>query len=166
MDKNKLEIVTGELIDSKHARIHRTIGSTRMDIKLLNTDIENNLYNVLEPLAVIGKQAGIPYPHGVVEKVSKILFGTHAHDSIGGCNSDKVNQDIKQRLLNAKEMVDTQIELHLRLMCLGNQESSETIVLVNPLPEKRVDQMVDLEILTRTKGFRIFDENKQALTTE
>ena len=163
LDKDKLEVVTGELIDSKHARIHRTIGSTRMDIKLLNTDIENNLYNVLEPLAVIGEQAGIPYPHGVVEKVSKILFGTHAHDSIGGCNSDKVNQDIKQRLLNAKEMVDTQIELHLRLMCLGNQESSETIVLVNPLPEKRVNQMVDLEILTRTKGFRIFDENKQAL---
>lgn len=163
LDKDKLEVVTGELIDSKHARIHRTIGSTRMDIKLLNTDIENNLYNVLEPLAVIGEQPGIPYPHGVVEKVSKILFGTHAHDSIGGCNSDKVNQDIKQRLLNAKEMVDTQIELHLRLMCLGNQESSETIVLVNPLPEKRVNQMVDLEILTRTKGFRIFDENKQAL---
>ncbi|GEK91735.1 glycoside hydrolase family 38 C-terminal domain-containing protein [Alkalibacterium kapii] len=163
LNKDKLEVVTGELIDSKHARIHRTIGSTRMDIKLLNTEIENNLYNVLEPLAMIGEEAGIAYPHGVIEKVSKILFGTHAHDSIGGCNSDKVNQDIKQRLLNAKEMVDTQIELHLRLMALGNKESSETIVLVNPLPEKRVDQLVNLEMLTRTRGFRIFDEDNQEL---
>ena len=161
LDKDKLEVVTGELTDSKHARIHRTIGSTRMDIKLLNTDIENNLYNVLEPLAVIGDQAGIPYPHGVIEKVSKILFGTHAHDSIGGCNSDKVNQDIKQRLLNAKEMVDTQIELHLMLMTLGNKETDNTIVIVNTLPEKRVDTVVELEMLTRTTGFTIFDEENQ-----
>ncbi|GEK90243.1 mannosylglycerate hydrolase [Alkalibacterium putridalgicola] len=163
LDRDDLEVVTGELTDSKHARIHRTIGSTRMDIKLLNTDIENNLYNVLEPLAVIGEQAGIPYPHGVIEKVSKILFGTHAHDSIGGCNSDKVNQDIKQRLLNAKEMVDTQIELHLRLMTLGNKETGNTIVVVNPLPEKRSNQFVELDMLTRTKGFRIFDHNKEEI---
>lgn len=157
LDQESLEVVTGELTDSKHARIHRTIGSTRMDIKLLNTEIENKLYNVLEPLAVVGEKAGIPYPHSVVEKIAKILFGTHAHDSIGGCNSDKVNQDIKQRLLNALEMVDTQIELNLRLLTMGDQENDSTIAVVNALPEKRYNQIVEFDMLTRSKHFELVD---------
>ncbi|GEN51128.1 glycoside hydrolase family 38 C-terminal domain-containing protein [Alkalibacterium pelagium] len=158
LDKSELEVVSGELVDSKHARIHRTIGSTRMDIKLLNSEIENKLYNVLEPLAVIGEQAGVLYPHSVIEKVAKILFGTHAHDSIGGCNSDKVNQDIKQRLLNALEMVDTQIELHLRLLTMGDVDNDYTIAVVNALPEKRENQIVTFDMLTRSKSFILYDE--------
>ncbi|GEN56142.1 alpha-mannosidase [Halolactibacillus alkaliphilus] len=163
LNRDALEIVRGELTDSKHARIHRTIGSTRMDIKLLNQEIETNLYHTLEPLAVIGERAGIPYPHQVIERVAKLLFGAHAHDSIGGCNSDAVNQDIKQRLINAKEMVDTQIELHLRLLTMANKASDQTIVVVNPLPERRDNQMVELEMITETKQFKLFDETGEEL---
>lgn len=159
LDQNILEKVEGELTDSKHARIHRTIGSTRMDIKLLNSEIENKLYNILEPLAIIGYQAGISYPDGVIESILKILFGTHAHDSIGGCNSDKVNQDIKQRLLCAKEMIDTQIELLLRLLTMGNKKGRQVIILLNLLPEIRKNEYVEYEMLTRTKLFKIFDSN-------
>lgn len=158
LDVDRLERVEGELTHSKHARIHKTIGSTRMDIKLLNAEIEYKLYNLLEPLAVIGEQAGIAYPHGVVEEILKLLFGTHAHDSIGGCNSDKVNQDIKQRLLAAKEMIDTQIELHLRLLTMADDSSEKTIVLLNLLPERRQDELVEYEMLTRTTNFKIYDE--------
>ncbi|GAA0360294.1 mannosylglycerate hydrolase [Alkalibacterium iburiense] len=163
LDVDNLEVVTGELTDSKHARIHRTIGSTRMDIKLLNTEIENKLFNVLEPLAVIGNNAGISYPHTVVEKICKTLFGTHAHDSIGGCNSDKVNQDIKQRLLNALEMVNTQIELHLRLLIMGDKQNEYTIAIVNGLPEKREKEIVEFEMLTRSKHFELFNEEGEKI---
>lgn len=159
---DKLETVKGELTHSKHARIHRTIGSTRMDIKLLNTEIENKLFHLLEPLAVIGVEAGIEYPHGVIEEILKILFGVHAHDSIGGCNSDAVNRDIYHRLLNAKEMVDTQLELHLRLLALARPEKN-TIVLMNPLPENREEEMVELVTLTRQKNFTILDEHHQEI---
>lgn len=155
---DQLERVEGELTHSKHSRIHRTIGSTRMDIKLLNSEIEYKLFNVLEPMAVIGERAGIAYPHGVIESILKYLFGTHAHDSIGGCNSDKVNQDIKQRLLIAKEMIDTQIELHLRLLTLAKTDSDKTIVLLNLLPEERQNEYVEYEMLTRTKHFKVYDE--------
>ena len=54
-DKN-LELVEGELVHSKHARIHRTINSTRMDIKLLNTELEYKIYNILESLAIMGTE--------------------------------------------------------------------------------------------------------------
>lgn len=163
LQTDQLERVEGELTHSKHSRIHRTIGSTRMDIKLLNSEIEYKLFNILEPMAVIGARAGIAYPHGVIESILKYLFGTHAHDSIGGCNSDKVNQDIKQRLLIAKEMIDTQIELHLRLLTLARTDSERTIVLLNLLPEERKDEYVEYEMVTRTKNFKVYDEEGNAM---
>ncbi len=158
-----LEVVKGELTHSKHSRIHRTIGSTRMDIKLLNSEIEHKLYNSLEPLAVIGADAGIPYPHGVIENILKTLFGVHAHDSLGGCNSDKVNRDIKQRLMNAKEMIDTQIELHLRLLTLAKRDEKNVIAIVNTLPEHRKDEYLEVEMITRSRGFDIIDESGRKL---
>lgn len=159
LEPSELERVEGELTHSKHARIHRTIGSTRMDIKLLNSEIEYKVFHILEPLAVIGYQAGIAYPHTVIENILKYLFGTHAHDSIGGCNSDKVNQDIKQRLLIAKEMVDTQIELHLRLLTMAYSDAAYPIIILNLLPEERKNTYVTYDMLTRSPHFKIFNED-------
>lgn len=153
-----LEVVEGELTHSKHSRIHRTIGSTRMDIKLLNSEIEHKVFDVLEPLAVILSEAGMLYPHAVIEKILKLLFGVHAHDSIGGCNTDDVNQDIKQRLINAKELVDTQIELYLRLLAMADRDESRTIVVANLLPQYRKEERVEVELQTRSSHFKLYDE--------
>lgn len=154
----KLEEVNGELTHSKHARIHKTITSTRMDIKLLNSEIEYKIYNILEPLSILARELNLDYPHEIIEKVLKILFGVHAHDSIGGCNSDIVNRDIKQRLLEAKEIVDTQIELYMRLISLASREKN-VVTVYNFLPYERVDEKVEMEFITRTSDFEIFDEN-------
>lgn len=160
-DKN-LEVVEGELVHSKHARIHRTINSTRMDIKLLNTELEYKLYNILEPLAIMGTELNIDYPHEIFEKCFKTLFGTHAHDSIGGCNSDSVNKDIKQRLLQVKEIVDTQIELYMRLISMAGKNRDENVItMYNCLPYKRDNEKVELELITRTSDFKIFLDGKE-----
>jgi mannosylglycerate hydrolase len=158
LDEKSLEIVSGELTHSKHSRIHRTIGSTRMDIKLLNSDIEHKVFDVLEPLASILHDSGILYPHAVIEKILKTLFEVHAHDSIGGCNTDEVNQDIKSRLITARELVDTQIELYLRLLAMADRDESKTIVVANLLPEQRKEERVEVELQTRTANFKLFDE--------
>lgn len=157
-----LESVEGELNHSKHARIHKTITSTRMDIKLLNTELEYKIYNVLEPLALLGKELNIDYPHEMFEKCLKELFGAHAHDSIGGCNSDLVNRDIKQRLTQVKEILDTQIELYMRLISLASTEDEKNVVtLYNYLPYKRFGEKVEMEFITRTSDFKIFDGDKE-----
>ncbi|MGL6168213.1 MAG: hypothetical protein ACRC0Y_07980 [Fusobacteriaceae bacterium] len=157
-----LETVEGELNHSKHARIHKTITSTRMDIKLLNTELEYKIYNVLEPLALLGKELNIDYPHEIFEKCLKELFGAHAHDSIGGCNSDLVNKDIKQRLTQIKEILDTQIELYMRLISLASKNGEENVVtLYNYLPYKRANEKVELEFITRTSDFKILDGEKE-----
>ncbi|MGL6063503.1 MAG: hypothetical protein ACRC0S_00200 [Fusobacteriaceae bacterium] len=157
-----LETVEGELNHSKHARIHKTITSTRMDIKLLNTELEYKIYNVLEPLALLGKELNIEYPHEIFEKCLKELFGAHAHDSIGGCNSDLVNRDIKQRLTQVKEILDTQIELYMRLISLSAKNKEENVVtLYNYLPYKRTKEKVEIEFITRTSDFKIQDGEKE-----
>ncbi|MGL4804019.1 MAG: hypothetical protein ACRC15_02480, partial [Cetobacterium sp.] len=157
-----LESVEGELNHSKHARIHKTITSTRMDIKLLNTELEYKIYNVLEPLALLGKELNIDYPHEIFEKCLKELFGAHAHDSIGGCNSDLVNRDIKQRLTQVKEILDTQIELYMRLISLASTNENRNIVtLYNYLPYKRSNEKVEMEFITRTSDFKIFNGDKE-----
>ncbi len=153
----ELETVKGELTHSKHARIHRTINSTRMDIKLLNSELEHKLYNMLEPLSILATSIGLEYPHAMLEKCYKELFGIHAHDSIGGCNSDKVNRDIKQRLLIVKEMVDTQIELYMRLISMSSLENN-VITLYNFLPYKRFNEYTELEMITRSSNFKLFDD--------
>lgn len=158
----ELEVVEGELVHSKHARIHRTINSTRMDIKLLNTELEYKLYNILEPLAIMGTELNIDYPHEIFEKCFKTLFGTHAHDSIGGCNSDSVNNDIKQRLLQVKEIVDTQIELYMRLISMAGKNRDENVItMYNCLPYRRDNEKVELELITRTSDFKIFLDGKE-----
>ncbi|MGL5796641.1 MAG: hypothetical protein ACRCYT_00400, partial [Cetobacterium sp.] len=158
-----LEVVEGDLNHSKHARIHKTITSTRMDIKLLNTELEYKIYNILEPLALLGKELKIDYPHEIFEKCLKEMFGTHAHDSIGGCNSDLVNKDIKQRLTQVKEILDTQIELYMRLISLSSSEKkgSNVVTLYNYLPYKRKNEFVEVEFVTRTSDFEIFDKDKK-----
>ncbi len=157
-----LEEVEGELIHSKHARIHKTINSTRMDIKLLNTELEYKLFNILEPLAILGTKIDIDYPHDVFEKCYKIMFGAHAHDSIGGCNTDSVNQDINQRLIQVKEVVDTQIEMYMRYIAC-TQVSVGDITLFNYLPYERESELVDIDLLVDNKDFIIVDEDNQEI---
>lgn len=157
-----LETVEGELNHSKHARIHKTITSTRMDIKLLNTELEYKIYNILEPLGILGKELEIDYPHEIFEKCLKEMFGAHAHDSIGGCNSDLVNRDIKQRLIQVKEILDTQIELYMRLISLSaSKENKNVVTLYNHLPYKRENEKVEMEFITRTSDFKIFNGDKE-----
>lgn len=162
--KSELQVVCGELNDSKHARIHRTINSTRMDIKLLNSTIEYRILNVLEPLATKAQEFGFEYPHQLIEHCWKELFGVHAHDSIGGCNSDKVNQDIKQRLLQVQETIETYIDLTLRqlALCFQHKKGSD-IILFNPLPYVRKKQNIQLQLFTEQKHFDIIDEKGQTV---
>lgn len=158
----KLEEVEGELIHSKHARIHKTINSTRMDIKLLNTELEYKLFNILEPLSILATNIGIDYPHDLLEKCYKVMFGAHAHDSIGGCNTDAVNEDIKQRLTQVKEVVDTQIEMYMRYIAQTQVETGD-IVLFNYLPYTRKNELVELDLLIDESNFVLLDEDENEI---
>ncbi|WP_289756591.1 hypothetical protein, partial [Faecalibaculum rodentium] len=68
---------------AKHSRIHKSIFSSRSDLKAENTAVQNYVANVLEPLLVISASLGNEYPKKTVEYIWKLLFENAAHDSIG-----------------------------------------------------------------------------------
>ncbi|MDK8501556.1 glycoside hydrolase family 38 C-terminal domain-containing protein [Aerococcus sp. UMB1112A] len=155
--EEELTTWTGELTQGKHSRIHKTIFSTRADLKQLNNETENYLVNVLEPVLLISQKLGMEYPHGVVEKIWKQLFKNAAHDSIGGCNSDWTNRDVEYRYKVANDLASNLLERTMRTIS-NRIRSDEQILLTvfNPFPEKYTG-MVEVEAYVPSLNFQLKD---------
>ena len=108
------ETITGELVFPKHSRIHKSIYSSRSDIKSINTYAQHYLVNILEPTLVLADSLGFEYPHRLVEKIWKLMLQNAAHDSIGCCVSDKANRSIKNRYFELLELAENTVELYMR----------------------------------------------------
>jgi alpha-mannosidase len=169
--KNKFENkIEGELRGCEKSRIHRTIGSQRYDIKKANSRIENKILNTLEPLGIIGMDLGIEYPQRWLDICWKLLFDVHAHDSIGGCNSDSTNDGVITRLDKVEKIVDGLINMLKKKITVGissglgykniltvfntklteEKESIKSILFTkknNPIIKTRDGKIVETEII-------------------
>jgi alpha-mannosidase len=96
----------GELRDPVYARVHRSIGSVRSDLKLKNAHTELKLLRRLEPLMVIAAHNHIHVSTTLLRQVWKILLENQAHDSMGGSVTDNVAVDIEHRFKQANELID------------------------------------------------------------
>ncbi|WP_375748814.1 alpha-mannosidase [Vibrio sp. HN007] len=103
-NSDKFETYIGEFKQPRYTRIHKTIGSVRYDIKKLNFEIEQFLLKRLEVVIAIAKNQGINVQTELVDIAWKKILECHAHDSMGGCNSDATNADIMHRLKQADEI--------------------------------------------------------------
>lgn len=154
----ELEEVSGELVIAKHMRIHKSIFSSRSDLKVMNTQIQNYVTNVMEPLLTLSYNLGNDYPHEAVGEIWKLLFENAAHDSIGSCISDTANEDVYVRYKQARDIAVNLVELHSRLIATSVKNDAEmTFTLINTLPQKRSDTVV---VKTYIPGgnFAILDE--------
>lgn len=154
----ELEEVSGELVIAKHMRIHKSIFSSRSDLKVMNTQIQNYVTNVMEPLLTLSYNLGNDYPHEAVGEIWKLLFENAAHDSIGSCISDTANEDVYVRYKQARDIAVNLVELHSRLIATSVKNDAEmTFTLINTLPQKRNDTVV---VKTYIPGgdFAILDE--------
>lgn len=130
-----LPVIKGELTEGKHSRLHKSIFSTRADLKQANNEIENFLANILEPILSISYSLGNLYPHRELEEIWKLMFENAAHDSIGGCNSDTTNQDVKFRYKLAKDKAENLLDIHMRLVSERIPYQHDlNFTLFNPLP--------------------------------
>ncbi|GGF29424.1 alpha-mannosidase [Halobacillus andaensis] len=165
--QNDLATLEGEFLDGKYMRVHRSIYSTRMDIKAANTRVENKITNVLEPLASMAYDLGFEYHHGLIELIWKEIMKNHAHDSIGCCCSDKVHREIAGRLFLAEEKTDQLIEFYKRQIvdAMETDETADRLTLFNFLPYER-EEIVTTEIITKYKGFSLVHENGEAVDYE
>lgn len=153
-----LPVVESEMLYGKYSRIHRGIYSTRYDIKKLNSDVENLLINQLEPLLTVANQLGLKYPYGLMEKNWKQLMQSHAHDSIGGCNTDSVNRQVQARIQAVRENAERLKEITLKQLADSSTtgKDGEYVLAFNPLPYSRNVQ-IELELVLPTRQFAIYD---------
>lgn len=156
-----MAILKGEFIDGKYMRVHRTIGSTRMDIKIAHARIENKIVNLLEPLATLAWTLGFDYHHGLLEKMWKEILKNHAHDSIGCCCSDKVHREIVARFELAEDMADNLIRFYMRKIADNMPQSdADKLVLFNLMPWPR-EEVINTTVRLRGSQFNLRDGRGQ-----
>ncbi|HDS4352076.1 mannosylglycerate hydrolase [Enterobacter roggenkampii] len=156
--RDDLATLKGEFIDGKYMRVHRTIGSTRMDIKIAHARIENKIVNILEPLATLAWTLGFDYHHGLLEKMWKEILKNHAHDSIGCCCSDKVHREIVSRFELAEDMADNLARFYMRKIVDNMPQSdADKLVMFNLMPWPR-EEVMNTTIRLRASQFRLLDD--------
>jgi len=151
-----LDVVSGEFLDGKNERVHRSIQSTRMDLKVMNTRIENKLTNTLEPLATIATKLGFQYEHGLIELIWKEIMKNHAHDSMGACCSDIVNEEILARYRRAEERTDRLIQYYQRKIteAVTVEGAAEKLAVFNLVP-RACERVVTAKIVTKLPQFQL-----------
>ncbi len=145
-EKKDFKELKGEFVNAKHMRIHKSIFSSRSDLKIMNNKLENYIVNVLEPLLTLSYSLGNEYPHSVVKDIWKLMFENAAHDSIGSCNSDTTNEDVYTRYKQARDLSINLLDLHMRLIStrIKNNNEEITLTIFNPMPINR-DEVVEFE---------------------
>lgn len=153
------DTISGEFLDGKYMRVHRSIFSTRMDIKAANARIESKITNILEPLASIAYSLGFEYHHGLIELIWKEIMKNHAHDSIGCCCSDKVHKEIMNRFLLAEENVDRLIEFYKRKItdAISCEKALDKLTIFNLMPYER-EEIIRAQIITKMKSFEMVND--------
>ncbi|EOH6332304.1 glycoside hydrolase family 38 N-terminal domain-containing protein [Citrobacter koseri] len=121
----------GELKSPRYTRIHKTIGSVRYDIKKKNYDVEQFLLGKLEPTIALARYQGIEVNVQWVDQIWKNLLRNHAHDSIGGCNSDATNRDILHRLEQTEQLSHSLWNLVVKELATASCEEGDLFV-INP----------------------------------
>ena len=165
--KPELRLITGEQDCGKDMRVHKSISSSRADLKALNTKLQNYLANVVEPLLALGSYFGLPYPTKTLEDLWKKMAKNAAHDSMGNCVSDRVNADIKARYQKVEDIATALVEVTLRQISTGvkNDGHPITLTVFNTLPVER-GGVVSKRIYSPSRNFKIQDYNGQNIPFE
>lgn len=158
----ELEEIAGELLNGKLMRIHKSIFSSRSDLKKLNTQVQNYLVNVLEPLLSLSKSLGFEYPVEVVKEIWKLMFENAAHDSIGSCVSDTTNEDVYLRYKKARDLAENLAELKMREIVMHlNCDETVTATAFN-LSGRKKSGIVETEFYVPQLDFAIKDADGNA----
>jgi alpha-mannosidase len=162
LDFNSLPEYQGELVDPVFARVHRTCGSSRMDIKLAATQLEDKLLHQVEPLMVVASKMGIDLGQGILIAAWRKLLESQAHDSMAGSVVDSVRDDILHRLKQGTEIADGIINTIEKMMAVKLGLSAKQVLIINPLP-RRVTRWFTASILSSRNAVVFKDVQSQKL---
>lgn len=165
-ESEKLPELSGEFIEPSDSKIHRGIYSSRYDLKQVYDRLERSLTYQLEPLSVVAANHGIPVKQGLITSLWKIVARGQAHDSAGGCNSDKTNQDIYLRGVNGLQEAQSCVDYLLRKLSISlNHGQDNQVFLWNPLPFE-LTTIRKVALSTKTATFSLVDQKGQPVEVE
>lgn len=154
-----LEEIAGELLNGKLMRIHKSISSSRSDLKKLNTEVQNYLVNILEPLLTLSNTMGFDYPVEVVKEIWKLMFENAAHDSIGSCVSDTTNEDVYLRYKQARDLAENLAELKMREIVMRINCDSDITATAFNLSGRSKSGIVETDFYVPQLDFSIKDSS-------
>ncbi|MCL2351052.1 MAG: hypothetical protein FWC55_00820 [Firmicutes bacterium] len=98
-----LDTVAGPMRDGPVGSIHTDVFTTHPEIMIENSRAENKLIRYAEPLSAFAWLSGLAgYPAAYLEKTWKLLFQSHAHDSMHGLGPKSLGDGESARLAQAR----------------------------------------------------------------
>ncbi|MCI6379274.1 MAG: glycoside hydrolase family 38 C-terminal domain-containing protein [Faecalicoccus sp.] len=152
--KDSLEIYEGEFRTPTTGRVHKTIGSVRMDLKLLNEKTEEKIVRRIEPLMVLAQQIGVSISKELLIAAWEKVMEGQAHDGMAGCVTDSVAQDIRHRYKQANEICDG-IENRIKNQIAKRLGLSEDEVLLFNVTGKELKQSQIIRIFSKYDSISI-----------
>jgi len=150
--------VTGELLGGRDHLILSGVWSARMPLKQQNEECQNLLTRYVEPLAAAAFfQHGHVWPAGLFDAAWKELLRNHPHDSICGCSTDSVHQDMDTRFAAVRQTGEqylSRLMNRLTPMFAAREKDDRATVIgvANPLPFAR-DEVVERLVVLQPLGY-------------
>ncbi|SFP86634.1 glycoside hydrolase family 38 C-terminal domain-containing protein [Enterovibrio norvegicus] len=151
-----MDTLSGEMIDGQVSKIHRSIYSSRADHKRLNDMLERRITLELEPLMALATRYGIGYQPELINNLWRTMTRNHAHDSAGGCNTDKTNKIILERFEQVDQTSSAARDYLVRKLADSQPEldNGTRLTLFNTLPVSR-EQVQDITLSTKSPQFTL-----------
>lgn len=167
LDLDKLTVLTGEMRHPQRAGvftdIYAEVQACRIPTKYANHRAEFALQHTAEPLATLAWLLGEDYPQFALDRANYMLLQNHAHDSIGGCGRDEVDDDVQFRFKTVQTLCSTITEKAARQIAgrIGTaQAQPEDILLIvfntQPRPQSCVVRAeIDIAKDRNVRGFTV-----------
>lgn len=166
-----IETVKGEMRSPQRAGVwtdlYAEIQAERMPTKYANRRAEFSLQRSAEPMATIAWLLGSEYPRPHLDRAYHYLIQNQAHDSIGGCGRDEIDDEVNFRFRQVEILSKTMIEDSATYIA-GKIDTSEfnnediLLIVFNKLPRARNEVVcaeIDIAREIGVNGFRILDTN-------
>jgi alpha-mannosidase len=146
-----LPLIQGELRSPQRAHLLPAVLSARMWIKQWNARCETLLTRWAEPFAALAEQATGSTPHrGALRKAWEWLLKNQPHDSICGCSTDQVHDEMRTRFAWCEQIAEQVTQASLETIANEvNTEAAESpsqqgdwrLLVFNPTAFTRTDRV-------------------------
>ena len=146
VDPAKLAVVTGELSSTRDTRVLQSVYSSRMPIKRMNRECEDELVGWAEPTSAFVTLLGRESPRGELRTAWKWLLRNHPHDSIGGCSVDAVHREMETRFAWSGQIARGVSAGNLEAIAAAVDTHGDTAVVAFNPTNFPGDQVVEVEL--------------------